>query len=96
MLLLDGGGGMEGMEGFEFVAKGDGTQDDLVRDENGWQIPPGDYAALAGTMGSALADRGRLLRMGDTSYQIVSEEINLEAMVGVFIQALNSVTAPAV
>ena len=28
------------------VAQGDGTQDDLVRPENGWQIPPDDLAAL--------------------------------------------------
>lgn len=101
LFVLPGTGGLAIQEAMAhalpvIVAKGDGTQDDLVRDENGWQIPPGDYAALAGTMRSALADRARLRRMGDESYRIVSDEINLETMVGVFIQVLNGVTATTV
>ena len=46
------------------VARGDGTQDDLVRDENGWQIPPDDYAALVAALRTALSDTDRLRRMG--------------------------------
>jgi glycosyltransferase involved in cell wall biosynthesis len=72
------------------VAKGDGTQDDLVREGNGWQIPDGDYAALVTTMRAALSDLKRLRRMGDESRKIVSEEINLERMVESFAAALNS------
>ena len=71
------------------VAKGDGTQDDLVRELNGWQIPPDDYDALVRTMRLALSDVKRLRTMGAGSYRIVSEEINLEKMVDVFVQALN-------
>jgi hypothetical protein len=38
----------------------------------------------------ALSDVRRLRTMGAESYRIVSEEINLEKMVEVFVQALNS------
>jgi glycosyltransferase involved in cell wall biosynthesis len=74
------------------VAQGDGTQDDLVRRENGWQIPPGDFGALLSIIKEALSDVGRLRRMGEESYRIVKEEINIEKMVDVFVQALKSVT----
>ncbi len=42
------------------VAHGDGTQDDLVRSENGWQVPPDDLPALtsssqSSTIGSSQA-----------------------------------------
>jgi glycosyltransferase involved in cell wall biosynthesis len=74
------------------VAKGDGTQDDLVRPENGWQIPPEDYNALVATMREALSDIERLREMGGESYRIVSEEINLEKMVEAFVRALNTVS----
>ncbi len=74
------------------VAKGDGTQDDLVRAGNGWQIPPGDYQALVSTMKDALSDVPRLRKMGAESYRIVSQEINLEKMVEAFVMALNSVS----
>ena len=74
------------------VAKGDGTQDDLVRPGNGWQIPPEDYGALVSTMREALSDVNRLRKMGEESYRIVSQEINLEKMVEVFVKALNSVS----
>jgi len=73
------------------VAKGDGTQDDLVGPENGWQIPSGDYGALVSTMREALSDVKRLRKMGDESFRIVVEEINLEKMVEAFVRALNSV-----
>jgi glycosyltransferase involved in cell wall biosynthesis len=65
----------------------------LVRTENGWQIRPDDLSALADTLHTALLDVSRLRRMGAESYRIVSEEINLERMVGVFIEALQSVEA---
>lgn len=72
------------------VAGGDGTQDDLVRDENGWQVPPDDLPALIDLLTRALSDPARLRQMGDASYRIVSEEINIESMVRVFIRVLNS------
>jgi glycosyltransferase involved in cell wall biosynthesis len=73
------------------VAKGDGTQDDLVRTGNGWQIPPEDYNALLITLRDALSDIPRLRKMGNESYRIVSEEINLEKMVDAFVRSLQSV-----
>lgn len=71
------------------VAQGDGTQDDLVRAGNGWQVPPGDEKAFTETLHNALADIPLLRRMGAESYRIVREEINLEAMVAAFVAALN-------
>jgi glycosyltransferase involved in cell wall biosynthesis len=72
------------------VAQGDGTQDDLVREENGWQIPPDDFDALLSTMKEALSDAGRLRAMGAESYRIVKEETNIEKMVETFVVALNA------
>jgi len=71
------------------VAQGDGTQDDLVRSENGWQVPPDDLQSLVGTLHQALSDPVRLRRMGEASYRIVAEEINVDKMVEVFLQAIN-------
>jgi len=97
LFVLPGTGGLAVQEAMShglpvIVAKGDGTQDDLVRTENGWQIPPGDDDALVSTLREALSDIGRLRKMGDASYRIVSQEINLEKMVEVFVQALNSIS----
>jgi glycosyltransferase involved in cell wall biosynthesis len=72
------------------VAQGDGTQDDLVRPENGWQVPPGDQEAFTTVLWEALSDLSRLHKMGTESYRIVAEEINLEAMVAAFIRALRN------
>ena len=96
LFVLPGTGGLAVQEAMSYglpviVAKGDGTQDDLVRLGNGWQIPPGDDAALLSTLREALSDVSRLRRMGAESYRIVSEEINLEKMVAAFVGALNSV-----
>ncbi len=95
LFALPGTGGLAVQEAMSYglpviVARGDGTQDDLVRPSNGWQIPPDDDAALASTLREALSDVARLRRMGAESYRIVAEEINLEKMVDVFIKALNS------
>ncbi len=73
------------------VAQGDGTQDDLVRPDNGWQVPPGDEAVFHRALRQALADLPRLRRMGAESYRIVSEEIHIEAMASAFIGALRAV-----
>jgi glycosyltransferase involved in cell wall biosynthesis len=70
------------------VAEADGTRRDLVRPTNGWELPPGDLETLAAVLYTALSDVGRLRQMGAVSYRIVSEEINIEAMVSVFLEAL--------
>jgi glycosyltransferase involved in cell wall biosynthesis len=95
LFVLPGTGGLAVQEAMSYglpviVARGDGTQDDLVREENGWQIPPDDLDALVATMNDALADAARLRKMGEESYRIVKEEINIEKMVDVFVKALSS------
>ncbi len=75
------------------VAGGDGTQDDLVRSENGWQVPPDNFQALADTLRQAFAEPGKLRQMGEASYRIVAEEINVDKMVEVFVRAANEVYA---
>lgn len=97
LFVLPGTGGLAVQEAMShglpvIVAQGDGTQDDLVRPGNGWQVPPGDFEALRSTMEEALSDAARLRQMGEESYRIVKEEINIERMVEVFVQALNSAT----
>ncbi|HEX6033874.1 MAG TPA: glycosyltransferase family 4 protein, partial [Anaerolineales bacterium] len=94
LFVLPGTGGLAVQEAMSYglpviVAQGDGTQDDLVRAENGWQVPPDDFDALLSTMKNALSDVARLRRMGQESYRIVKEEINIEKMVEVFVTALN-------
>ena len=100
LFVLPGTGGLAVQEAMSYglpviVAQGDGTQDDLVRGKNGWQIPPNDYRALVSTMKEALSDAARLRRMGEASYQIVKDEINIEKMVEVFVKALTK-TVPQV
>jgi len=97
LFVLPGTGGLAVQEAMSYglpviVAQGDGTQDDLVRAENGWQVPPGDFDALLNTMKDALSDAARLRRMGAESYRIVKEEINIETMVTIFVDALDALT----
>jgi glycosyltransferase involved in cell wall biosynthesis len=96
LFVLPGTGGLAVQEAMSYglpviVAKGDGTQDDLVRADNGWQIPPEDYSALVSTMKIALADAARLREMGRESFRIVSQEINIQKMAEVFVRALSSI-----
>ncbi|HXD12103.1 MAG TPA: glycosyltransferase [Anaerolineales bacterium] len=97
LFVLPGTGGLAVQEAMSYglpviVAQGDGTQDDLVRKENGWQIPPDDFEALVSTMKDALADVARLRKMGTESYRIVRDEINIEKMVETFVGALNLIS----
>ncbi len=59
LFVLPGTGGLAVQQAMAhalpvIVARGDGTQDDLVRDGNGWQIPADDYAALVDAIRGAL------------------------------------------
>jgi len=95
LFVLPGTGGLAIQEAMShglpvIVAQGDGTQDDLVRKGNGWQILPNDFDALLSTMNDALSDVGRLRKMGEESYRIVKDEINIEKMAETFVRALNS------
>jgi glycosyltransferase involved in cell wall biosynthesis len=98
LFVLPGTGGLAVQEAMSYglpviVAKGDGTQDDLVRAGNGWQIQPEDYGALVSAMKNALSDMARLRKMGEESFRIVSEEINIQKMAESFVDALNNVTS---
>lgn len=97
LFVLPGTGGLAVQEAMSYglpviVARGDGTQDDLVREGNGWQIPPDDFGALVSAMKDALSDPARLRRMGAESYRIVKEEINIEKMAETFVTALHALT----
>jgi glycosyltransferase involved in cell wall biosynthesis len=96
LFVLPGTGGLAVQQAMSFglpviAARGDGTQEDLVRPGNGWIVPADDLASLETALHDALTDPARLRRMGNQSYRIVSEEINLEQMTSSFVQALNSV-----
>ncbi len=96
LFVLPGTGGLAVQEAMSYglpiiMGQGDGTNDELVRPENGWQIRPDDLPALTNSLRIALSDTKRLRAMGAESYRIVKDEINLEKMVGVFVEALNSV-----
>jgi len=98
LFVLPGTGGLAVQEAMSYglpviVAQGDGTQDDLVRKENGWQILPNDFGALSSTIKDALSDVGRLRRMGEESYRIVKEEINIEKMAETFVTALSTLAS---
>lgn len=97
LFVLPGTGGLAVQQAMAFglpviVAEGDGTQSELVRPGNGWEIPPGDTGALRQALDEALVDPGRLREMGMESYRIVSEEVNIERMAAVFLEALQSLS----
>ncbi|MFN8399785.1 MAG: glycosyltransferase family 4 protein [Anaerolineales bacterium] len=97
LFVLPGTGGLAVQEAMSYglpviVAKGDGTQDDLVRENNGWQIEPENYEALVNTMKNALSDIARLRELGKESFRVVKEEINIEKMAETFVHALNSLS----
>jgi glycosyltransferase involved in cell wall biosynthesis len=96
LFVLPGTGGLAVQQAMAaglpvIVAEGDGTQGDLVRPGNGWLVPPDDGPALQAALQTALADAGRLRQLGAESYRIVAQEVNLEAMVQVFVQAFQAV-----
>jgi glycosyltransferase involved in cell wall biosynthesis len=96
LFILPGTGGLAVQQAMAnalpvIVGEADGTQVELVREENGWIVSDPGTEALAFTIQEALQDLPRLRRMGLASYHIVANEINLERMVAVFVEAVNSV-----
>jgi glycosyltransferase involved in cell wall biosynthesis len=93
LFVLPGTGGLAVQEAMAYglpvvVAEGDGTQNDLVRPENGWLVAPDDREALKTAIRQAVSDPARLRKMGEESFRIVSQEVNLETMVAVFLRVL--------
>jgi glycosyltransferase involved in cell wall biosynthesis len=96
LFVLPGTGGLAVQQAMShglpvIVGEADGTQSDLVRETNGWLLSEQNPAALAGLIAAALRDVPALREKGAESYRIVHEEINLEAMVSVFIDTIHEV-----
>jgi glycosyltransferase involved in cell wall biosynthesis len=96
LFVLPGTGGLAVQQAMSFglpviVGVADGTQSDLVREENGWLLADNSIEALSGTIQQALSDVSRLRKMGAASYRIVRDDVNLERMVSVFTRAVNIV-----
>lgn len=97
LFVLPGTGGLAVQEAMSYglpviVARGDGTQDDLVTPETGWLIPPDDLGALRNALAEALDDMQALRLKGAAAYHHIARTANLERMVAVFVQALQTVT----
>ncbi|MCS6908320.1 MAG: glycosyltransferase [Anaerolineales bacterium] len=96
LFVLPGTGGLAAQQAMAhglplIIAQGDGTQEDLVRPAvNGWLLPPDDLDALKRALVEALSDAARLRQMGQESFRIAVEEVNVEAMVAVFEQAIST------
>lgn len=97
LFVLPGTGGLAVQQAMSFglpvvVAEGDGTQNQLVREENGWLVTPDDLGDLIRKLSTALSDPAGLRKKGIESYRIVRDEINIENMVEVFMTAIKSVS----
>jgi glycosyltransferase involved in cell wall biosynthesis len=96
LFVLPGTGGLAVQQAMAsglpvIVAEGDGTQVDLVSGGNGWLVRPDDLEHLYETLQSGLANPDVLLDMGYKSYQLSVNRFNIEAMVSVFLRAVESV-----
>ena len=95
LFVLPGTGGLAVQQAMSFglpvmVGQADGTQSILVRENNGWIIPPdADEHVFAVLLKEALSNPQRLREMGRESFRIVQEEVNVERMVAVFQQAIS-------
>lgn len=94
LFVLPGTGGLAVQQAMSYAlpviaAQADGTQEDLISKDNGWQVPADDLPALESTLREALENKPKLREMGKESYRIVAEEINLEKMVEVFCEVIN-------
>jgi glycosyltransferase involved in cell wall biosynthesis len=96
LFVLPGTGGLAVQQAMAhglpvIVAKGDGSQADLVQPENGWLLPPSNEAALQAAFEAALSDPAILRKKGENSFKRVQQSYNLENMVSAFMNALNAV-----
>ena len=96
LFVLPGTGGLAVQQAMSYalpviVAKGDGTQEDLVRPQNGWLVPADEVNALQNALREALSDIRGLRKKGLESYRIVAEEVNVEKMAETFISAIDRI-----
>lgn len=93
LFALPGTGGLAIQQAMGFalpvmVAEGDGTQDDLVTKHNGWSLLPGDLGNLIEGLQEAISARGKLPTMGQESFRIVKNDVNIQKMADVFLHAI--------
>lgn len=96
LFVLPGTGGLAVQQAMAhalpvIVGQADGTQGELVRPENGVVLSAATVETLTDTLASVLSNVKKLRAMGLASYRIVTEEVNLEAMVESFSKAIKSV-----
>ena len=96
LFVLPGTGGLAVQQAMThslpvIVGQADGTQGELVREENGCVLPSSNPAALTALLVSLLSDVKKLRAMGKASYRIVADEVNLEAMLETFAKAIKLV-----
>ncbi len=97
LFVLPGTGGLALQQAMAYglpviAGVGDGTQVDLVRSSNGWQLADDTPVSLAKILTEALSDVRHLRSLGQASYRIVRDEINVERMVEVFLAAIEQVS----
>ena len=93
LFVLPGTGGLAIQQAMSYglpviTGVGDGTQSDLVRSENGWQLVSDKAEELTDKLTSALKDPAKLRKMGEASFKIVKNEVNLESMLESFANAV--------
>jgi len=99
LFVLPGTGGLAVQQALAYalpviVGQADGSQGQLVCERNGWLVQPDDKNCLRSTLTEALSDMVRLRNMGEESFRIARDEVNIEIMVDAFIHALNSLRGP--
>jgi glycosyltransferase involved in cell wall biosynthesis len=98
LFVLPGSGGLALQQAMAhglpvIAAEGDGTQEDLVAEDNGWLVTPGDLNALTESLRAALSNPAKLLEMGAASYGRVRDAFNIENMVAAFLIAIEETIA---
>jgi glycosyltransferase involved in cell wall biosynthesis len=97
LFVLPGTGGLAAQEAMAhglpiIIAEGDGTQQDLVTEKNGWLVAPGDLDALTATLAEANSRSQELGDMGIESHRIVKDRVNISVMAASFTDAVRAVT----
>ncbi|MAT43510.1 MAG: hypothetical protein CL609_14330 [Anaerolineaceae bacterium] len=93
LFVLPGTGGLAAQQAMSYalpviMAAGDGTQANLIKPENGWTIPADDDSALFNTLSEALSNPVKLREKGQAAFHTIQKEINIEAMVQEFLNAI--------
>jgi glycosyltransferase involved in cell wall biosynthesis len=100
VFVLPGSGGLAVHQAMSYgkpvvVSFGDGTEADLVRDEqNGFFVQAGDPLDLRDKILKLIDQPGRRLEMGQLSLHIIRHEMGMDAMVQSFLRAL-SIASPS-